>query len=213
MVDIYLRSVGYGAARFLVLCMLPIVAKWVLIGRWKPEIRIWSLGYFRFWFVKTLVRSNPLVLFIGSPLYVLYLKALGAKVGRGVLILSHNVPICTDLLTIGDGTVIRKDSFFSGYRAHAGVIQTGPVTLGRDVLVGEMTVLDIDTSMGDGVPAGPRLLPARRAGRARRALARVPGRTHDGGLPAGRAGQQRPPPPGRLRHGQLLSCCRCTCRW
>ena len=64
------------------------------------------------------------------------------------------MPVCTDLLTIGDGTVIRKDSFFTGYRAHAGVIQTGPVTLGKDVFVGEATVLDIDTSMGDGAQLG-----------------------------------------------------------
>ena len=67
-------------------------------------------------------------LFAGSPLYALYLRALGAKIGRGAVILSRNVPVCTDLLTIGDGTVIRKDSFFTGYRAHAGVIQTGAVT-------------------------------------------------------------------------------------
>ena len=64
------------------------------------------------------------------------------------------MPVCTDLLTIGDGTVIRKDSFFTGYRAHAGVIQTGAVTLGRDVLVGEATVLDIDTAIGDGAQLG-----------------------------------------------------------
>jgi non-ribosomal peptide synthetase-like protein len=153
--DIYLRSVLFGGALFLGLCTLPIVAKWVLIGRWKPqEIRIWSLGYFRFWCVKTLVRSNPLVLFVGSPLYVLYLRALGAKVGRGVAIFSRNVPVCTDLLTIGDGTVIRKDSFFACYRAHAGLIQTGAVTLGEGVFVGEVTVLDIRTSLGDGAQLG-----------------------------------------------------------
>ena len=64
------------------------------------------------------------------------------------------MPVCTDLLTIGDGTVIRKDSFLIGYRAHAGVIQTGPVTLGRDVFVGEKTVLDINTRMGDGAQLG-----------------------------------------------------------
>jgi non-ribosomal peptide synthetase-like protein len=105
--------------------------------------------------VKTLIRSNPLAfLFVGSPLYALYLRALGAKVGRGVVIFSRNVPVCTDLLTIGDGTVIRKDSFFSGYRAQAGLIQTGAVTLGKDVLVGEVTVLDIGTSMGDGAQLG-----------------------------------------------------------
>ena len=85
---------------------------------------------------------------------MLYLRALGAKVGRDVAIFSRNVPVCTDLLTIGDGTVIRKESFVSCYRAHDGVIQTGPVTLGADVFVGEKTVLDIGTSMGDGAQLG-----------------------------------------------------------
>ena len=70
------------------------------------------------------------------------------------MILSRHVPVCTDLLTIGDGTVVRKDSFFTCYRAHAGVIRTGRVTIGRDVVVGEMTVLDIDTSLGDGAQLG-----------------------------------------------------------
>ncbi len=153
--DMYLRSVVFGGASFLVVCSLPILVKWLLIGHWRPrEIRIWSLTYFRFWLVKTLVRANPLVLFAGSPLYVLYLRALGAKVGRGVAIFSPNVPVCTDLLTIGEGTVIRKDSFFSCYRARAGVIQTGAVTLGKGVFVGEKTVLDINTSLGDGAQLG-----------------------------------------------------------
>ena len=69
-----------------VLCTLPIVAKWVLIGRWKPrEIRVWSLGYVRFWVVKTLVRSNPLVCCSSARRCTsLYLRALGAKIGRGV---------------------------------------------------------------------------------------------------------------------------------
>ena len=149
--EIYLRSVAFGGAGFVILCAVPILAKWVLIGRWKPQqIRIWSLGYFRFWVVKTLVRSNPLAfLTVGSPMYTWYLRALGAKVGRGTVIFSRHVPICTDLLTIGPDTVIRKESFFGCYRAYAGWIQTGPVTIGRNVFIGEKTVLDINTSMGD----------------------------------------------------------------
>ena len=154
--DYYIRAVIVGAATFVALCILPVAAKWTLVGRWKSrEIRIWSLGYVRFWIVKTLVQRNLLVLlFVGSPLYPLYLRALGAKVGRGVAIFSRSVPVCTDLLTIGDGTVVRKDSHLTCYRAHAGVLQTGPVTLGRDVFVGEMTVVDINTSMGDGAQLG-----------------------------------------------------------
>ncbi|MFD9223765.1 Pls/PosA family non-ribosomal peptide synthetase [Streptomyces sp. NPDC060064] len=154
-IDAYLRSIIFGAAGLLVLCALPILVKWTLIGRWKPrQIRIWSLGYVRFWIVKTLVRSDPLVLFVGSPLYALYLKALGARIGRGVAVFSRNVPVCTDLLVIGDGTVIRKDSFFNCYRARAGVIQVGPVNLGKDVVVSEATVLDIETSLGNGAQLG-----------------------------------------------------------
>jgi non-ribosomal peptide synthetase-like protein len=153
--DVYLRSLVFGGLGFVALCALPVVAKWVLIGRWKPrEFPVWSLAYLRFWIVKALLHANPMILFVGNPLYVLYLRALGARIGRGVTILSRSVPVCTDLLTVGAGTVIRKDAFFLCYRAHAGHIQTGRVTLGRDVYIGSKTVLDIDTSMGDGAQLG-----------------------------------------------------------
>ncbi|MFB9903202.1 Pls/PosA family non-ribosomal peptide synthetase [Allokutzneria oryzae] len=153
--EVYLRSVGFGGAAFLGVCAFPIVVKWVLVGRWKAQrFPVWSLAYVRFWAVRTLVRTNPVVLFAGTPIYGLYLRALGAKIGRGVVILSKGAPACPDLLTVGDGTVIRKDSSFSCYRAQAGVIETGPVTLGKNVFVSEATVIDIGTSMGDGAQLG-----------------------------------------------------------
>ncbi|BCK73245.1 hypothetical protein Srufu_071980 [Streptomyces libani subsp. rufus] len=155
MFERYLRSVLCGAAGLLLLCALPILVKWVLIGRWKPQqFRVWSLPYVRFWVVKTLIRANPLVLFVGSPLYTLYLRALGARIGRGVTVFSRNVPVCTDLLALGDGTVIRKDAFLNCYRAQAGVLQTGTVVLGKNVVISEATVLDIETAMGDGTQLG-----------------------------------------------------------
>jgi non-ribosomal peptide synthetase-like protein len=153
--DLYLRSVLVAGAGFLGLCALPIVVKWTLVGRWRSgEFPLWGMAYLRFWVVKTLIRISPVRLFAGSPLYVLYLRALGARIGKGVTILSHTIPVCTDLLTIGEGTIIRKDVLLSCYRGHAGVIQTGPVTLGSNVLVSEHTVLDIETSMGDGAQLG-----------------------------------------------------------
>src|SRR5881296_1097053 len=155
-VDIYVRLVLCSVAGFLIVCTVPILAKWVLIGRWKPgKIGLWSLAYVRFWFVKTLIRSNPCaLLFVGSPIYAPYLRALGAKIGPGVAIFSRRIPVCTDLLTIGAGTVIRRESFFQCYRAHAGRIEIGRVTVGRDAVIGERTVLDINTSMGDGAQLG-----------------------------------------------------------
>jgi non-ribosomal peptide synthetase-like protein len=161
--SLYLRSVEAGAVIFLAMCLLPIAAKWLLVGRWRPrEIRIWSVDYFRFWLVKTLVRASPLLLLTGgrshtssaSPLMVLYLRALGARIGKGVTIYSRTFPVCTDLITIGAHTVVRKDAQLNGYRALGGVIQTGAVNVGCDVVVGEGAVLDIGTVMGDGSQLG-----------------------------------------------------------
>nr|WP_246324883.1 Pls/PosA family non-ribosomal peptide synthetase [Petropleomorpha daqingensis] len=154
-VDDYLRAVVAGGLGFLAACLVPIAAKWVLVGRWKPgRVRIWGLGYLRFWTVKTLVLLNPLALFAGTPVFSLYLRALGARVGRGVVVLTRHVPICTDLVALGDGTVVRNQTFLNGYRARAGWIETGRVELGRDVYVGERSVLDIGTVMGDGAQLG-----------------------------------------------------------
>ena len=124
--------------------------------RWKPRrIRAWGLSYFRFWLVKTMIVANPLArLLLGTPLYVLYLRALGARIGRRVVIFTQHVPVCADLLTIGAGSVIRKDTYLSGYRARAGAIETGAVTVGAGVFIGEHTVLDIGTALGDGAQLG-----------------------------------------------------------
>jgi non-ribosomal peptide synthetase-like protein len=111
------------------------------------------MAYLRFWFVKMLVQLSPMALFLGSPLYALYLRALGAKVGRGAVILAR-APACTDLFSVGDNAVIRKDSVLPGYRADGGVIQTGPVSIGKEALVGEAAVLDIWTSLGNGAQLG-----------------------------------------------------------
>ena len=129
--------------------MVPVAGKWLLVGRCVPEeFPLWGLRYLRFWFVRSLIRTSPLVLFAGSPLYVLYLRALGAKSDAGRPCSRPRCPPAPDLLTIGAGTVIRSEVAFSGYRAIAGRIQTGRVRLGRDVVVGEASVLDIDVAMG-----------------------------------------------------------------
>ncbi|GAA2740277.1 non-ribosomal peptide synthetase [Terrabacter aerolatus] len=149
------RSIAFGVGTFVLLSTVPVLLKWVLVGRWtQTEFPVWGLAYLRFWFVHALVNTNPLRLFVGTPIYVVYLRALGARIGPGVSIFSTSVPVCTDLLTIGAGTAIRKDTRYACYRAYDGRIQTGPVTLGSDVLVGETSVLDIGTSMGDGAQLG-----------------------------------------------------------
>ncbi|MBC3192718.1 peptide synthetase [Pseudonocardia sp. C8] len=152
LVDFYLRALLAVSIAFAVFTVLPIVAKWVLVGRWtEQEIPLWGFRYYRFWLAKVLVRTNPLLLVAaGSPLLPLYLRLLGARIGPGVVMLARVIPACPDLLTVGARTVLRKDSVLTCYRAEPGLIRTGRVTLGADVVVGEVAVIDIGTEIGDG---------------------------------------------------------------
>ena len=50
----------FAAGSFVALTAISIVAKWLLIGSFKAQsIPIWSFAYFRFWVVKTLMRTSP----------------------------------------------------------------------------------------------------------------------------------------------------------
>jgi non-ribosomal peptide synthetase-like protein len=148
--EFYARAVLYGLGTFAVLCVIPVVLKWLLIGRWKEQtIPIWSLRYLRFWAVKQTMRLSPIAAFSGSPLYNLYLRSMGAKIGRNALVFTNRI-VCTDLIAIGANTVVRADVSMYGYRAVGGRITTGTVTIGDDVIVGDASLLDIGTAIEDG---------------------------------------------------------------
>ncbi len=154
-VALYIRVVTFIFGSFAGLTALPIAAKWLLIGRWKAErIPVWSLRYFRFWLVRTLVQTSPLAAFASTPIFNFYLRMLGAKIGKDVVIASALVPVCTDLLSIGDNTILRKDSKLTGYRAQSNYIYTGPIEIGSNGFVGEGSVIDIGTVMEDDSQLG-----------------------------------------------------------
>jgi non-ribosomal peptide synthetase-like protein len=154
-VDLYVRSVAFGAGMFVALTAVPVAAKWLMIGRFKAQsIPIWSLAYFRFWAVKTLMRTSPAAAFIGTPLYNAYLRLMGARIGRNVMLRCQFAPVCTDLVTIGDNTILSNETSLLCYRAQSNFIHTGPVTIGSNAFVGEGSVLDIDTAMGDNTQLG-----------------------------------------------------------
>ena len=151
----YVRVVLAGGLALGLACILPVLAKWVLVGRWREvEIRVWSPAYLRLWTVKTLLHINPIVLAAGTPIYNVYLRALGADIGRGALILSRRMPLVTDLLTVGPGAIVRRNVVFNGYHAEAGRIRTGRVTIGAGAQVGERAVLGLDVAVGDGAHVG-----------------------------------------------------------
>ena len=79
---------------------------------------------------------------------------MGARIGRNVILRCQFAPVCTDLVTIGDNTIVRNETSLLGYRAQSNFIHMGPVTIGSNAFVGEGSVLDIDTAMGDNTQLG-----------------------------------------------------------
>jgi non-ribosomal peptide synthetase-like protein len=148
---LYLRASATGAALFALSVALPIAAKWLLIGRFTPErFPVWSVAYFRFWLVKALIRANPLALFAGTPLYNVYLRLLGARIGRDALILGGSIPSCPDLLEIGDRAIVARSAHLALNAAEAGWMESGPIRIGAGAYIGETAVVERNTSIGDG---------------------------------------------------------------
>ena len=148
------KVAAFFVAGFVGFSALPIVAKWLLIGRFKEEsFPIWGVRYFCFWVVKALIRSAPLAAFRGSPIYNVYLRLLGAKIGRDVVIQSTFVPVTADLFSVGEGTFLSK-MIVVGYKAQGNRIHIGAIAIGANAFVGEASVLAIDTAMADDTQLG-----------------------------------------------------------
>lgn len=152
--DAYRRSAIFGLTAFIGGVGILIAVKWLAIGRFDTKpIALWSVAYVRFWIAKTVIRWNPMNMFIGSPLYNLYLRALGAKIGRDSLILAR-APVCTDLFSVGCGTIVRQDVFFTGYSVENGYVYPGRIAIGDRSFIGEACTLEINASVGDDAQLG-----------------------------------------------------------
>lgn len=153
--EVYARGIVFAAGSFAVLTGISIAAKWLLIGRFKQQsIPIWSFAYFRFWVVKTMMRSSPVMAFTGTPIYSAYLRLMGAKIGKNVVISCRYGPVCADMFSIGDNVILRKDTIMLGYRAQSNFIHMAPIEIGDNAFIGEASVIDIDVTMGTNTQLG-----------------------------------------------------------
>ncbi|HKN29666.1 MAG TPA: Pls/PosA family non-ribosomal peptide synthetase [Roseiarcus sp.] len=148
--ELYGRALAVAAAWFLGHNALAVAAKWLLIGRARAcAIPLWSFAYFRFWAAKLIVRSAPANAFAGTPLFNAYLRLLGARIDRNAVILSRSVPVTADLFEVGEEAVVMRSALAPGYVAAGNRIHTGEIRIGRNAYVGEQSVLDIRSAIGD----------------------------------------------------------------
>jgi acetyltransferase-like isoleucine patch superfamily enzyme len=88
-----------------------------------------------------------------TPLWTMYLRLNGARIGRGVYVNSLEV-MDHNLLELEEGVVIGAGAHLSGHTVEAGFVKTGTVHLGRNVTIGVGSVVGIDVTIGPGTQVG-----------------------------------------------------------
>jgi non-ribosomal peptide synthetase-like protein len=147
---------------------IAIIGKWLIAGRLKPGIYpLWGITYFRWWLADRLVEAAPAYLLSGSSLNAWWLRALGAKVGKDVIIGSMTLR-APDLLHIADHVSIGNAVNFENARVERGQLHLGQITLGKDACISSYAIMEGNTrvealghlegqsalSEGGTVPAG-----------------------------------------------------------
>ncbi len=150
--DSVARAIAAATGAYLIATLLEfalaIGGKWVFAGRLKPgRYPLWGLVYYRWWLADRLVESAPTYLLSGSSLYAWWLRALGARIGRDVVIGSITLR-APDLLVIGDGASIGNAVNFENARVEHGVLYLGAIAVGSDVNVGSYAILEGNTAIG-----------------------------------------------------------------
>ncbi|MBL9002687.1 MAG: amino acid adenylation domain-containing protein [Myxococcales bacterium] len=128
---------------------IAIAAKWLIIGRYREgSFPLWGSYHLRAWLVGRLAALSGAGALVGTPLLPIYLRLMGARIGRGCT-LDTALLGAWDLIDIGDDTSIGADTQLLGYRVQNGQLHFGRVSIGRDCFIGNHSALGLNTCMGD----------------------------------------------------------------
>lgn len=152
--DSITRAVLLSVGVFLLLTIaefaIAIIGKWLIAGRLKAgRYPLWGVTYFRWWLADRLVDAAPVYMLSGSALYSWWLRALGAKIGRDVMIGSVTLR-APDLLSVGDGASIGNATNLENVRVQYGELLIGNIHIAKDAYVGSYCVLEGNVTLEEG---------------------------------------------------------------
>ncbi|MGZ4554011.1 MAG: amino acid adenylation protein, partial [Mycobacteriaceae bacterium] len=153
---------------------LTSAAKWLLVGRFRSvDHPLWSSFVWRNEVADTFVEVVAAPWFAraatGTPVLSVWLRAMGARIGRGVWCESYWLPEA-DLVTLGEGSTVNRGCVVQTHLFHDRVMSMDTVrleagaTLGPHSVILPAAAIDADASVGpaslvmrgDVVPAGTR---------------------------------------------------------
>jgi non-ribosomal peptide synthetase-like protein len=128
--------------------------KWIVIGRTKPGVYpLWGWYYFRIWMMQRIVHLTAHKFLQGTPLMRLYLRALGAKIGKDAIV-NEFEDGAIDLLTIGPRTALGSKVKLANVEVIGNQVYVGMINVGADVSIGNGCVIGYDTLIGDHAEIG-----------------------------------------------------------
>lgn len=139
---------------------ITIGAKWLLIGRYQAgDHPLWSSFVWRDELVNTfqeqLAGAWLLERAFATPVLPLYLRAMGASIGKGVWIECLNVTEF-DLVQIDEGCSINRGACIDTHLVHDRVMRMGPAVMCSDSTLGPESAVLPDTKLGAGCTVGAR---------------------------------------------------------
>lgn len=129
---------------------MPIVLKWLLIGRLRAgRYPLWGWTYCRWWLMRKLLLVAPVDLLAGSPLLPIYARLLGARVGRGCHLGSGRLDV-PDLIEIGDRVCLGYGTALQTHFVENGWLVLSPIRIEADAFVGANAVVMPGSRLGRG---------------------------------------------------------------
>ncbi|MEG1766977.1 MAG: amino acid adenylation domain-containing protein [Comamonas sp.] len=142
-----LASVLVFLGSHLVSLTVAVLSSRLLLSGLKPgRYPLWGLHYFRWWLADRLQQLAPAYLLSGCALYNGYLRAMGAQVGKDVVVGSVTVRQ-PHLLRIGDGASIGSNVNLENVRVERGELVVGAIDIGAEGYVGSYAVMEGDTAI------------------------------------------------------------------
>ncbi|WP_406857431.1 Pls/PosA family non-ribosomal peptide synthetase [Alsobacter sp. KACC 23698] len=133
---------------------LIVALKWAVLGRTKPgRYPLWGVYYFRVWFVQRMIQVTSLKFLQNSPLMRVYLRLLGAKVGKDAMISDFEAGVI-DLISIGDRATLGIKTKFANAVAIGNEFVIGPITIGDDAYTGSSCSFGPDSVVEEGAQVG-----------------------------------------------------------
>ncbi|MGW2560236.1 Pls/PosA family non-ribosomal peptide synthetase [Streptomyces sp. NPDC001514] len=147
------------SAAGLVACLVAIAMKWLLVGRFRAvEHPLWSSFVWRNELADTFVEVLAVPWLVGAiagtPLMNLWLRGLGARVGRGAWCETYWLPEA-DLVTVGSGASVNRGCVVQTHLFHDRIMRMENVVLGAGATLGPHGIALPGAVIGDRAAVGP----------------------------------------------------------